>query len=74
MDLSSPEDHSVNASIPPELCSLRYPSFNATAWLILAHGPGALLSKLEAYWMVLVHPDDWFLMAMRWKMAYYVDT
>ena len=77
VDLSAPDEHSVNAGIPTELCSLRYPSLDAAARLIMTQGRGALMSKLdikEAYRMVPVHPDDWFLLGMRWRGAYYIDT
>ena len=47
VDLFAPEGHSVNDGIPRELCSLRYPSFDSAVHLIVAHGPGALLSKLD---------------------------
>ena len=47
VDLSAPKGHSVNAGIPEELCSLRYPSLDSAVHLMAHHGPGAMLSKLD---------------------------
>ena len=77
VDLSAPKGHSVNDGISEAVCSLRYPFFDLATRLLLDHGPGAAMSKLdikEAYRMVPVHPADWVLLGMRWQGAYFVDT
>ena len=75
VDLSAPEGHSVNDGIPGELCSLRYPSLDTAVHLIVVHGPGVLLSKLDIKdRMVLVHLQSWFLLGMHWNWQYYVNT
>ena len=73
MDLSHPEDASVNDGILPSLCSL---SYDALA-LILDKGRGTQLAKLDlesAYRMVPVHPEDRHLLGMEWNSEWYVDT
>lgn len=65
MDLLAPADHSVNDNIPPELCLFKYSLSDMAAQLILVHGLGAIMSKLdikEAYQMVPVHLDNVFLL------------
>ena len=77
VDLSSPEGASVNDGVSEDLCSLRYPSFDVAAKLLLQLGPGAQMSKLdikEAYRMVPVHREDWLLLGMQWRGAYYLNT
>lgn len=77
VDLSFPDGASVNEGIPPDLCSLRYPSLEVAIQQILQMGQGARLSKLDikdAYRIVPVHPDDWPLLGMQWKGCFYLDT
>ena len=76
-DLSHPPGASVNDGIEPELCSLSYTSVDDAVRLILQKGYGAQLAKLDmesAYRQVPVHPDDRFLLGMKWKGNLYVDA
>ena len=75
MDLSSPEDSSVNDGIDPSLCSLSYISIDIIA--ILCLGRGTLIAKTDikhAYRQVPVHPQDRHLLGMQWQRGYYLDT
>ena len=77
VDLSAPENHSVNDGISPESCSLTYTTVECAAELIMKRGRGALLAKIDiesAYRNVPVHPEDRFLLGMRWKGLLYIDT
>jgi len=59
MDLSSPQDFSVNDGISSELSSLNYTSLDHLAALVLSLGRGSLLAKAdiqEAYHLVPVYP------------------
>ena len=43
---------------------------------IMSFGRGALLAKFDvesAYHIVLVHPDDRYLLGMQWRGKYFVD-
>lgn len=67
VDLSHPEGASINDGIPPERCSLRYPSVDDAVWIINKLGRGTLLAKWDiknAYRMVPVHPADRKLLGM----------
>ena len=77
MDLSSPEGHSVNDGIETNLCSFTYVSIDNVAAAIVQLGKGALIAKTDirhAYRQVLVHPDDRFLLGMRWQGNYFIDS
>ena len=68
MDLSSPDNASVNDFIDPVLCSLSYSSVEDAAAFILRAGHGALLAKLDikaAYRNVPVHPNNWHLLGVQ---------
>ena len=76
LDLSFPEDSSVNAGISKEYCSLRYPSLDMAITQILQAGQNAQLSKLDikdAYRIIQVHPADWGLLGMQRQGQFYVD-
>ena len=47
VDLSSPEDASVNDGIKKDICSLSYISVDMIAEMALALGKGALLAKMD---------------------------
>ena len=77
IDLSAPENHSVNDGIAPESCTLSYTTVDCAAELVRSRGRGALLAKLDiesAYRIVPIHPDDRCVLGMRWKGAIYIDT
>ena len=48
VDLSAPENHSVNDGISPESCSLTYTTVECAAELIMKRGRGALLATCPA--------------------------
>lgn len=76
VDLSSPTGAAVNDGIPASLCSLSYPSVHDAAKLAANLGRGALLAKIDlksAYRAVPVHPQDRWLLAMRWKNKTFID-
>jgi hypothetical protein len=74
VDLSSPEGHSVNDGIDPNLCSFKYISVrDVSPWV----RGGAFMAKLDlrsAYRMVPVHSSDQHLLGVRWGSASYCDA
>ena len=77
VDLSYPEDHSVNCGIDGAHCSLSYVSVEDAAAVVLHLGKGALLAKVDirnAYRNIPVHPDDRWLLGMGWNGDVYIDT
>ena len=76
-DLSSPQGNSVNDSIDPSLCSLKYAAIDQAIRLIRLVGKGAVLAKMDlksAYRMVPIHPSDQPLLAVTWQGTTHVDT
>ena len=76
VDLSHPRGASVNDGLEPELCSIRYTSVDVAVGRILALGQGSLLAKFDvegAYRTVPVHPEDRWLLGMKWRDGLYVD-
>ena len=77
LDLSSPKDSSVNDGIPSELCSLSYITTDDAVEKVMELGIGCLLAKVDVehtYRNIPIHPEDWSLIAMKWKDKIYVDT
>ena len=76
VDLSFPDGRSVNDGIDAELCSFLYTSVGTDCCRVLFLGQGAMLTKFDvlgAFQMVPVHPDDRWLLGMRWDVCIYVD-
>ena len=76
VDLSSPEGASVNDGVNKELCSLSYTSVDVIAEKVVELGQGTLLAKMDikqAYRMIPVHPEDRYLLGMRWQETVFVD-
>ena len=76
VNLSSPENASVNDGIDARLCSLDYPTVNDAAKTITELGKGALLAKLDlknAYRVVPVNPQDRHLLAVKWEDEVLID-
>lgn len=74
--LSYPEGNSVNDFICEELSTVKYSSFDDAVALVLALGPGCLLSKTDiesAYRILPVHRDDHELLGFKWGDQYYYD-
>ena len=62
VDLSHPKGASVNDGVEPELCSMKYMSVDEA------------VSDIEsAYRTVPVHPEDRWLLGMKWRGKLYVD-
>ena len=77
VDLSYPEGGSVNDGIPPELCSLRYPSVDDVVRVILTLRMGTKLAKFDiqsAYRIVPICPSDRHLLGMVLRVELFVDT
>ncbi len=77
LDLSSPYGHSVNDGIEKELSSLSYVSVDEVVEQVLKLGKGTLMAKMDikhAYRNVPVHPEDRYLLGMKWDGAVYIDT
>ena len=76
VDLSSPDQHSVNDGIPKELCSLSYCSVDDAVHQVLRLRKGAKLAKLDVkntFRLLPVHPADWPLLGMCWNRQIFVD-
>ena len=80
MDLSSPEESSVNEGIAPEWCSLQCLLVDDVVQRIVATGQvatGILLAKLDtesSYRMVPVHPSNRALLGMHWEGEIFFNT
>ena len=69
-DLSHPEGGSVNNGIHPSMCTLHYTSVDRVARSMQKYGKGALMAKIDvksAYRLVPVHPDDRYLLGVKWE-------
>lgn len=76
LDLSHPEGHSVNDEVPKDPFSVQYIKVDDIIAAFMSFGRGALLAKFDmesACRIVLVHPDDRYLLAMQWRGKYFVD-
>ena len=68
---------SVNDEISRQLCSLSYLAVDDVAEVALQLGRGAKLAKLDiakAYRIVPIHPDDRYLLGMKWQGQIYLDS
>ena len=77
LDLSSPDEHSVNDGIVKELASLSYVSVDDVTAIVTKLGKGAALAKLDikqAYRHVPVSPLDRQYLGMQWSGNVYIDT
>ena len=76
VDLSSPEQRSVNNGISKELSLLSYLSVDDVIAEVVRRGRGTLMSKMDikkAYRNVPDHPVDRLLLGMQWRGRVYVD-
>ena len=65
---SRPDGTSVNANIPKDRCSVKYPDFEDAMRLCLSVGKSCFIGKLDmssAFRHVLLRKDQWFLMIMK---------
>lgn len=77
LDLSSPDNHSINDGIAQDICSLSYSSVDQAATIMAQLGRDAQLAKIDiahAYRNVPVHPADRHLLGMQWDNLIYIDT
>lgn len=77
MDLSSPWGSSVNDGINPDKFAMHYIKLNQIISMVAKHGPGAMMAKFvveAAYCNVAVHPEDRYLLGMKWHGQFFVDT
>ena len=71
-----PSGRSVNDGINPEEFSLQYIKVDQIILMASKYGSGALMAKFDveaAYRNIAVHPDDRFLLGMKWRGKYFVD-
>ena len=76
VDLSSPQGVSVNDGIAPTFSSVCYPTVDNLASLIVSKGKGAYLVKAdikEAYRNIPIHPDDYYLLGVKWDGVVVID-
>ena len=76
MDLSFPRGNSVNDGIELEVCSLHYTSVDEACKRVVEYGRGAILAKFDvmgAFRTIPIHPEDRWLLGMRWNSLIYVD-
>lgn len=74
MDLSDPENRSVNSGIDSALCSLSYITVDDAVAIILEKGRGTMLAKLDLESAYRIMPDDRHLLGMEWNDKLYVDS
>ena len=75
--LSAPLGKSINDHISKEEISLHYTSIYNATLMLSALGRGALMAKVylkSTFRMVPVQRQDWELLCMKWREAYYDDT
>ena len=76
MDLSSPQDHSINDNLHRRLLHVSYASMDDAAMLMHFLGAGALMAKVDiqsAYRLVPIHPADRRFLGVSWQGSVYVD-
>ena len=76
VDLSSPQDHSINDNLHRRLSHVSYACTDDAAMLMHYLGPGALLAKIDiqnACRLVPIHPADCRFLGVSWQGSVYVD-
>ena len=76
VDLSTPTGRSVNDGISDSLCSLKYATIDDAVAKIQSLGRDTLLVKMDlkdAYRIIPVHPDDYYLLGVAWEGRTYLD-
>ena len=82
MDFSFPIWHAVNSGIPKDTYlglpyKLHYPTIDDYVHMILNHGPGCFLYKMDlarAFRMLPADPLDYPLLGLYWNDHLYIDT
>ena len=73
--LSYPENDSVNDFIDPQICSVKYLSFDKVVDMVSGLGKSALCGKMDisqAFRLLVVHPGDFDLLAIYFDEHYYI--
>lgn len=76
VDLSSPQGSSVNDGISSDEFSMHYINLDQIISMIAKHGSGTLMAKFDveaAYRNIAVHPEDRYLLGMKWRSQFFVD-
>ena len=76
LDLSCPQEASVNAGISRDLCSLQYVTVDHAAKIISELGDQTEIATIDiarAYRSIPVHPHDHQLLGMQWQGQIFVD-
>ena len=74
--LSYPSSLSINDFIDPDLCSVKYTSFDQVIEMISLLEAGAELGKVDmknAFRLIRVYPGDFHLLCYKFKDKYYID-
>ena len=77
LNLSAPEGLSVNDGIALPPCSSEFVGVADAALEVARCGCGTLMGKVDvktAYRNIPIHPNDWWLLGMRWEGGLFVDT
>lgn len=75
-NLSSPPGLSVNDKLDPELCTVRYTTFDAAIQKLQRLGEGALMAKADiedAFCLLPVHPEDTRLLGFTFEGEFFID-
>ena len=76
LDLSYPLGHSVNDGIDNSEFPVSYTKVDDAIRLLVKVGKGALMGKVDiqhAYRIVPIHPEDYYLLCMKWRDHYFID-
>ena len=76
VDLSSPRGSSVNDGINSDEFSMHYVKLDQIISMVAKHGPGAMMAKFDveaAYRNIAIHPEDRYLLGMKWRGQFFVD-
>uniref|UniRef100_A0ABM0MR98 Uncharacterized protein LOC102804302 n=1 Tax=Saccoglossus kowalevskii TaxID=10224 RepID=A0ABM0MR98_SACKO len=76
MDLSQPTGDSVNTFINKHHYSLSYSTVDDAVALIMKHGPGSQMAKIDikhAFRLCPVRKEDWHLLCYKWQGFYFFD-
>lgn len=74
--LSYPPSLGINAFIDPQLCSVKYSSFDSVVDMIAELGQGAELGKVDiknAFRLLPIYPGDFELLGFKFQGKYYYD-
>jgi len=74
--LSFPDGLSINDGIDPDICVVKYASFDLAVQMVVKNGKGALMAKADiesAFRLLPIHPSDFQLLGMKIGDKYFVD-